>query len=84
MSDLVKASMNDHETTDHEVQVLEAVARSVQARYPSIPADAVAARMHGIHHRYVNARIRDFVPLLVERQLIAELRSIPDAGQAPA
>ncbi|WP_203720782.1 three-helix bundle dimerization domain-containing protein [Paractinoplanes brasiliensis] len=58
-----------------EAQALDHVARSVRDRYPGVPTEAIAERVRSAHQRYADARVRDFVPLLVERELMAELRA---------
>ena len=58
--------------TAHEARALEYIRQAMQHRYPGLPASVIAERMRKVHHRYDNARIRDFVPLLVERELKAE------------
>ena len=58
-------------TTDARAQ--EHLTRSVQARCPGVPADAIADRVRVSYQRYAQARVRDFVPLLVEREIVAEL-----------
>ncbi|MEV0900704.1 three-helix bundle dimerization domain-containing protein [Actinoplanes sp. NPDC049802] len=61
--------------SDAEVQALDRVARAVQERYPDVPAETIARRLRTAHQQYELAPIRDFVPLLVERALVAELRT---------
>ena len=78
--------MNDFNkvtVTTHEDRALEHVRQTMQHRYPDVPAAAIAERMRKVHQRYDNARIRDFVPLLVERELTAQLRAATGAGPEP-
>jgi hypothetical protein len=61
--------------TAHERSALDRVRQSMQHRYPDVPAAAIAERIRKAHQRYDRARIRDFVPLLVERELAIQLRT---------
>lgn len=58
-----------------EEKAVEQVTRSVQARHPHVPPEHIAQRARAEHQRYATARIRDFVPLLVERALLLEFRA---------
>jgi hypothetical protein len=65
--------------TAHETKAMEHVRQTMRHRYPNVPAATISERMHKEHQRYDNARIRDFVPLLVERELTAQLRAATGA-----
>jgi hypothetical protein len=65
--------------TAHESKALEYVRQNMQHRYPGVPAEAIAERMRQVHQRYDDAPIRDFVPLLVERELTRQLRAVTGA-----
>ena len=67
--------------TVHEGKALEYVRQSMQHRYPAVPAAVIAERMRTACQRYDNARIRDFVPLLVEREMTVQLRDA--SGREP-
>jgi hypothetical protein len=41
--------------------------------YAELPADHVSAAVYGAHARFEGCRIREFVPLLVERRARQEL-----------
>ena len=41
--------------------------------YVDIPPDRIQAAMRSAHARFEDSKIRDFVPLLVERRVRAEL-----------
>lgn len=51
----------------------------VQARlattYANVPADQVSSVIRSVHARFDSSKIRDFVPLLVERRAREELLS---------
>jgi hypothetical protein len=60
-------------THQDEAEALAVVAARMHARFPDLPpelVDAVVAKYHG---EYEGRPIRDFVPLLVERQVIEHL-----------
>jgi hypothetical protein len=44
--------------------------------FPSIPQQRVNATIDGELHRYEQARVRDFVPLLVQRQATRKLKGV--------
>lgn len=67
----------------HEDKALEHVRQNIQHRYPNVSAAAIAERLQKVHHRYDNARVRDFVPLLVERELTVQLRAATGADPQP-
>jgi hypothetical protein len=63
---------------------MEQVLRNVRDRYPAAAADVIAANMHRVHDRYADAPVRSFVAVLVERELIAEIRAAqPEAPEPP-
>jgi len=41
--------------------------------FADIPADRIQSAMRSAHARFEDSKIRDFVPLLVERRVRAEL-----------
>jgi hypothetical protein len=43
------------------------------SRYPTVAASTVSTLVHDIHSRYDDRPVRDFVPLLVERNAKTEL-----------
>jgi hypothetical protein len=52
-------------------QLRDELARS----FPSIPEQRVNATIDAELHRYDRVKVRDFVPLLVQRQVAKELRT---------
>jgi hypothetical protein len=44
------------------------VADRLAHQYPSLPASTVSEVVQELHHRFDGARVREFVPLLVERR----------------
>ncbi|CAN5550072.1 hypothetical protein BH09ACT7_BH09ACT7_10330 [soil metagenome] len=58
-----------------EQLVIAKVERRLTESYAQIPADQVSAAGHNAYKLFEQSRIRDFVPLLVERYARAELKS---------
>ena len=50
------------------------------SKYPHFSPDEIAATVARVHARFDRSRIRDYVPLLVERRARAELASAPTAA----
>jgi hypothetical protein len=53
--------------------LLAEVERRLISTYADFSPEQVAAAIRGAHARFEQSRIRDFVPLLVERQARSEL-----------
>jgi hypothetical protein len=50
------------------------------SKYPHFSPDEIAATVARVYARFDRSRIRDYVPLLVERRARAELASAPTAA----
>lgn len=57
-----------------------AVQARLTSKYPHFSPDEIAATVARVHARFDRSRIRDYVPLLVERRARAELSSAPTAS----
>ena len=66
------AKISDRASVD-EVQRLT-------SKYPHFSPDEIAATAARVYARFDRSRIRDYVPLLVERRARAELASAPTAA----
>lgn len=55
---------------DHEVAE---IADRLTARFPDLPKEKVSAAVDDARHRFDDARVRDFVPVLIEREARARL-----------
>ena len=65
-------------TDEAETQALAVVAQRMRDRFPNIPLEVVDAAVVRFHREYDGRPIREFVPLLVERQVREHLSgSIP-------
>ena len=51
-----------------EQALLGEVVERLTGRYPTLSPDTVNDAVHGVHARFDGAPIREFVPLLVERE----------------
>ncbi|MGW4337930.1 three-helix bundle dimerization domain-containing protein [Rhodococcus koreensis] len=68
-----------------EKQHVDAVRAQLVRRYPFLDPHLVGEMVDTAHHRFDGCRIRDFVPLLVERAAIRSLDAALAAGAvAPA
>jgi CRISPR/Cas system-associated exonuclease Cas4 (RecB family) len=52
---------------------IDAIQRRLTQKYVDLPHDRVAAVVHHAYARFDQSRLRDFVPLLVERRANDEL-----------
>ncbi|KQR94180.1 hypothetical protein M1742_24920 [Salmonella enterica subsp. enterica serovar Typhimurium] len=50
-----------------ETEPLADVVRRLHQRFPAIPTERVADAVMAAYYRFDGARIRDFIPVLVER-----------------
>ena len=57
---------------DEEHEVAE-ITQRLAARFPPLTADAVATAVDEARHRFDDARVRDFVPVHIEREARARL-----------
>lgn len=56
-----------------ETMLIDQVVERLSTRYTDVTPDRVADVVHNAHARFEQSRIREFVPLLVERRAQAEL-----------
>lgn len=60
-------------TGDEELLHVERVITRLISRYPNVPPPEIENRVRIIHQRFVGCRIRDFVPILVEKAARQEI-----------
>ena len=60
-------------TAKSEQALLEAVKQRLAGKYAQLPAQRVEAAVDSAYASFADCRIRDFVPLLVERHATSEL-----------
>jgi hypothetical protein len=59
---------------DEEQAALNGAQHRLQARFPTLPPETVAEAVKMAHARFAGRPVRDFVPLLVEREAADHLR----------
>jgi hypothetical protein len=62
-------------TPAEEARAVDEVARRLATRFPQISSDTVSRAVKHAHAEFANSRIRDFVPLFVERNARDHLRA---------
>jgi len=60
--------------TAEELRQLHRLEDELVSAFPNVPADKVKSRVEQTWMNFLHARVRDFVPLLVRRQVIDDLR----------
>jgi hypothetical protein len=56
-----------------EQKALEQIAERLATRFPELAADTIVHAIQGRYAEFEGSRIRDFVPVLVERSVRADL-----------
>ncbi len=57
-------------------KIVDEVVGRVASRYPGVGSELIARRAWAALKAFVNPRVRDFLPVLVERRVVRELRSV--------
>jgi hypothetical protein len=57
-------------------KIVDEVVGRLATRYPGLGTDLIAKRAWDALRAFVNPTIRDFLPLLVERRVVRELKSV--------
>ena len=63
------AAHHEHMTPDDEVRAVNEVTRRLAVRYPHVTVDVISAEVAAAHDRFAGCRIRDYIPLFVERSV---------------
>ena len=66
--------------TIDEHQALEQVRSRLVERFPQVPAETVHLTVQDVHNRF-DGRIRDYVPILVEREAKARLAALVERAR---
>lgn len=61
-----------HDLADDDA-VAEEIIERLQKRFPDAPTDSVTQAVTEARHHFARAKVRDFVPVLVEREARARL-----------
>jgi CRISPR/Cas system-associated exonuclease Cas4 (RecB family) len=65
-----------------ERDLIVAVEHRLADRFADLPAERVSAAVDRAQARFAQSTIREFIPLLVERRVAAELTRLTSADQA--
>ncbi|CAG7587313.1 three-helix bundle dimerization domain-containing protein [Rhodococcus opacus] len=49
---------------------------TANVRYPDLPRESIEQAVHSAHEHFANRKVRDFVPLLVERLAREKLQAL--------
>ena len=61
--------------TEEEIRALDQLADRLRARFPDAPSDGIKQMVSDVHHQYDGSPIRDFIPVLVEREVVEHFRA---------
>ena len=67
-------------TEQNETKAISQLVKRLVLRFPHIPAETVEETVSAAHHEFEQATVRDFVPLLVEHDVLIRLEKL--AGHA--
>jgi hypothetical protein len=73
------------ETQRHEQEAIDEVCERLRHRFGSIERQEVGSVVHGVAEEFSGARVRDFVPVLVEhiaKDRLASRQAVPHARSA--
>jgi hypothetical protein len=60
-----------------EIRALDQVADRLRGRFPDAPPETIRKMVTDAHHQYDGNPIRDFIPVLVEREVLDHLQVPP-------
>lgn len=61
-------------TQTDEIHALDQLADRLRGRFPDAPPESITHMVAQAHHEYDGRPIRDFIPVLVEREVVDHLR----------
>ena len=61
-----------------EQQIIDQIAERLGNLYPTVPPETVQKVVYDKHSRFDGRRVRDFIPLFVERYARSELAGLSD------
>lgn len=65
-----------------EQTALTEIERRLTVEFPEAPPDAITAAVKGAHSRFATSKIRDFVPLFVEKHARHQLSQLAAVASA--
>ena len=63
-------------TAEGETEAVGRLVERLVARFPQVPALTVERTVASLHRSFDGARVRSFVPLLVEHEAITQLKAL--------
>ncbi|MFD6059608.1 three-helix bundle dimerization domain-containing protein [Rhodococcus wratislaviensis] len=63
-------------TNDEELHHIEQVIDRLERRFPDVPRASIEQVVHSAHAHFATGKVRDFVPLLVERAAREKIRGL--------
>ena len=57
-----------------EIHAMDELADRLRGRFPNARPDRIKQAVAQVHHQYDGSPIRDFIPVLVEREVAEQLR----------
>jgi hypothetical protein len=67
-----------------EAALIDEVRERLVGKFSHVPKDKISTTVTQAHARFEHSRVRDFIPLLVERRASAELTRPLAVAEAPA
>ncbi len=61
--------------SESDVKIVDEVLGRLSTKFPGLSADFLAKRVWATLQSFMNPSIRDFLPVLVERRVVEELRA---------
>lgn len=71
---------DDAKVRDDEAHAIRQLIERLVMRFPQVPARTVEETVSATHQEFEQARVRAFVPLLIEHDVLIELKEV--AGRA--
>ncbi len=62
-------------TNTDEIQVLDELTDRLHHKFPDAPVGSIRQVVSDVHHQYDGHPIRDFIPVLVEREVVDHFRA---------
>ncbi len=62
-------------TTTDEIHAIDQISDRLRSRFPDATPDRIEKVVHDVHHQYDGSPIRDFIPVLVEREAADALQT---------
>ncbi|MBN9629404.1 MAG: hypothetical protein J0I18_02160 [Actinobacteria bacterium] len=80
-ADTIRDNTTTHDGLADESVALEHAAERLSARFPDVPREDIDRLVEEHSEEYDDAPVRDFVPVLVEHEVKAELRENAEPEQ---